>query len=138
MKKIFSNFYFVIIFAFLYSINSNAIIFECENEYSYKMNKKDEQLIFFYKKKNTKWQSINNVKKSNNKLEFFLPDSTYLACSDKKLNICNYKSLILFDISTKQASVREVVINDCYIGTMGCNKYEKGLELNQRRCNIIE
>lgn len=138
MKKVFSNFYFVIIFAFLYSINSNAIIFECENEYSYKMNKKDEQLIFFYKKKNTKWQSINNVKKSNNKLEFFLPDSTYLACSDKKLNICNYKSLILFDISTKQASVREVVINDCYIGTMGCNKYEKGLELNQRRCNIIE
>tara|TARA_X000000950_G_scaffold115209_1_gene144730 strand:+ start:434 stop:850 length:417 start_codon:yes stop_codon:yes gene_type:complete len=138
MKKIFSHFYLVIIFAFLYSINSNAIIFECENEYSYKMNKKDEQLIFFYKKKNTKWQSINNVKKSNNKLEFFLPDSTYLACSDKKLNICNYKSLILFDISTKQASVREVVINDCYIGTMGCNKYEKGLELNQRRCNIIE
>ena len=138
MKKIFSNFYFVIIFAFLYSINSNAIIFECENEYSYKMNKKDDQLIFFYKKKNTKWQSINNVKESNNKLEFFLPDSTYLACSDKKLNICNYKSLILFDISTKQASVREVVINDCYIGTMGCNKYEKGLELNQRRCNIIE
>ena len=138
MKKVFSNFYFVIIFAFLYSINSNAIIFECENEYSYKMNKKDDQLIFFYKKKNTKWQSINNVKESNNKLEFFLPDSTYLACSDKKLNICNYKSLILFDISTKQASVREVVINDCYIGTMGCNKYEKGLELNQRRCNIIE
>ena len=138
MKKIFSHFYLVIIFAFLYSINSNAIIFECENEYSYKINKKDEQLIFFYKKKNTKWQSINNVKKSNNKLEFFLPDSTYLACSDKKLNICNYKSLILFDISTKQASVREVVINDCYIGTMGCNKYEKGLELNQRRCNIIE
>ena len=138
MKKIFSHFYLVIIFAFLYSINSNAIIFECENEYSYKMNKKDEQLIFFYKKKNTKWQSINNVKKSNNKLEFFLPESTYLACSDKKLNICNYKSLILFDISTKQASVREVVINDCYIGTMGCNKYEKGLELNQRRCNIIE
>ena len=138
MKKIFSHFYLVIIFAFLYSINSNAIIFECENEYSYKINKKDEQLIFFYKKKNTKWQSINNVRKSNNKLEFFLPDSTYLACSDKKLNICNYKSLILFDISTKQASVREVVINDCYIGTMGCNKYEKGLELNQRRCNIIE
>lgn len=95
-------------------------------------------LYFFIKKKNTKWQSINNVKKSNNKLEFFLPESTYLACSDKKLNICNYKSLILFDISTKQASVREVVINDCYIGTMGCNKYEKGLELNQRRCNIIE
>ena len=54
MKKIFSHFYLVIIFAFLYSINSNAIIFECENEYSYKMNKKDEQLIFFYKKKKYK------------------------------------------------------------------------------------
>ena len=137
MKKTFSQFYFFIIFSFLYSINSNAIIFECENSYSYKIDKKDSQTVYFYKKINTDWQSIKNVKIGDNKFEYFLPNSTYLACSDKKLNVCNYKTLISFNLSNKEADVREVVLDDCYIGTMGCNKYEKGLELNQRRCNII-
>ena len=137
MKKTFTQFYFFIIFSFLYSISSNAIIFKCENGYSFKMDKKGNQTIFFFKKIDTDWQSIKNVNINNNKLEYFLPDSTYLACSDKKLNICKYKSLISFNLSTKKANVREVVLDDCHIGTMGCNKYEKGLELNQRRCNII-
>ena len=137
MKKTFSQFCFFIIFSFLYSININAIIFECENNYSYKIDEKDSQTIYFYKKINTDWQSIKNVKVSDNKLEYFLPDSTYLECSDKKLNVCKYKTLISFNLSTKEADVREVVLDDCHIGTMGCNKYEKGLELNQRRCNII-
>lgn len=137
MKKTFSQFYFFIIFSFLYSINSKAIIFECENNYSYKIDKKDSQTVYFYKKINTDWQSIKNVKIGDNKFEYFLPNSTYLACSDKKLNVCNYKTLISFNLSNKEADVREVVLDDCYIGTMGCNKYEKGLELNQRRCNII-
>ena len=56
MKKTFSQFYFFIIFSFLYSINSNAIIFECENNYSYKIDEKDSQTIYFYKKNNTDWQ----------------------------------------------------------------------------------
>lgn len=137
MKKTFSQFCFFIIFSFLYSINSKAIIFECENNYSYKIDKKDSQTVYFYKKINTDWQSIKNVKIGDNKFEYFLPNSTYLACSDKKLNVCNYKTLISFNLSNKEADVREVVLDDCYIGTMGCNKYEKGLELNQRRCNII-
>lgn len=137
MKKTFSQFCFLIIFSFLYSINSKAIIFECENNYSYKIDKKDSQTVYFYKKINTDWQSIKNVKIGDNKFEYFLPNSTYLACSDKKLNVCNYKTLISFNLSNKEADVREVVLDDCYIGTMGCNKYEKGLELNQRRCNII-
>ena len=137
MKKTFSQFCFFIIFTFLYAINSNAIIFDCENNYSYKIDKKDSQIVYFYKKINTDWQSIKNVKIGDNKLEYFLPDSTYLECSDKKLNVCKFKTLISFNLSTKQADVREVVLDDCYIGTMGCNKYEKGLELNQRRCNII-
>ena len=137
MKKTFSQFCFFIIFSFLYSVNSKAIIFECENSYSYKIDKKDSQTVFFFKKINKDWQSIKNVKIGDNKLEYFLPDSTYLECSDKKLKVCKYKTLISFNLSTKEADVREVVINDCYIGTMGCNKYEKGLELNQRRCNII-
>ena len=137
MKKIFIHFCFFFIFSFLYSFNSSAIIFECENKYSFKTDKKDSQTVFFYKKINTDWQSIKNVKIGDNKLEYFLPDSTYLGCSDKKLNVCKYKTLISFNLSTKQADVREVVLDDCHIGTMGCNKYEKGLELNQRRCNII-
>ena len=137
MKKTFTQFYFFIIFSFLYSFNSSAIIFECENNYSFKTDKKDSQTVYFYKKINTDWQSIKNVKIGDNKLEYFLPDSTYLECSDKKLNVCKYKTLISFNLSTKQADVREVVLDDCHIGTMGCNKYEKGLELNQRRCNII-
>ena len=138
MKKTFSQFYFFIIFSFLYSISSYAIIFECENNYSYKIDKKDSQTVFFFKKINKDWQSIKNVKIGDNKLEYFLPDSTYLECSDKKLKACKYKTLISFNLTTKEADIREVVINDCYIGTMGCNKYEKGLELNQRRCNIID
>ena len=137
MKKTFTQFYFFIIFSSLYTVNSYAIIFECENNYSFKIDKKNSQEVFFFKKINTNWQSIKNVKIGDNKLEYFLPDSTYLECSDKKLNVCKYKTLISFNLSTKEADVREVVINDCYIGTMGCNKYEKGLELNQRRCNII-
>ena len=95
MKKNFSQFCFFIIFSFLYSINSNAIIFECENNYSYKIDKKDSQTVYFYKKINTDWQSIKNVKIGDNKLEYFLPSvktffasSTYLECSDKKLNVC--------------------------------------------------
>ena len=138
MKKTFTQFYFFIIFSSLYTVNSYAIIFECENNYSFKIDKKNSQEVFFFKKINTNWQSIKIVKIGDNKLEYFLPDSTYLECSDKKLNVCKYKTLISFNLSTKEADVREVVINDCYIGTMGCNKYEKGLELNQRRCNIID
>ena len=137
MKKTFTQFYFFIMFSFLYSVNSKAIIFECENNYSYKIDKNDSQTMFFFKKINKDWQSIKNVKIGDNKIEYFLPDSTYLECSDKKLKVCKYKTLISFNLSTKEADVREVVINDCYIGTMGCNKYEKGLELNKRRCNII-
>jgi hypothetical protein len=138
MKKFFITFYFYIVIIFLYSINSNAIVFECENGYSYKMDKKDSETVFFFKKITSNWQSIENVKIINNKLEYYLPDSTYLACSDKKLNICKYKSLVTYNPSNKEANVREVVLDDCFIGTMGCNKYEKGLELNHRRCNVIK
>ena len=137
MKKTCSQFCFFVIFSFLYSINSNAILFECENNSSFKIDKKNSQTVYFYKKINTEWKSIKNVKVGNNKFEYYLPNSTYLECSDKKLNVCSYKTLISFNLSTKEADVREVVLDDCHIGTMGCNKYEKGLELNQRRCNII-
>ena len=50
MKKTFIQFCFFFIFFFLYSFNSSAIIFECENNYSFKADKKDSQTVFFYKK----------------------------------------------------------------------------------------
>ena len=136
MKKVFIQLNSIIVSIFLYSFNSGAIIFECENGYSYKINRNTNNSKFYFKKVDSKWQSIKKVKEINNKIEFSLPNSTYQACSDKKLNICKYKTLITYNTTTQKANVREIIIADCFIGTMGCNKYEKGLELNLRRCKI--
>ena len=136
MKKVSIQLYSIIISIFLYSFSSGAIIFECENGYSYKIDRKTNNSKFYFKKVDSKWQSIKKVKEINNKIEYYLPNSTYLACSDKELNICKYKTLITYNSTTQKANVREIIIADCYIGTMGCNKYEKGLELNLRRCQV--
>ena len=136
MKKVFIQLCSLITFIFLYSISTNAIIFECENGYSYKIDRYNNHSEFYFIKVDSKWQSIKKVKEINNKIEYSLPNSTYLACSDKELNICKYKTLITFNSATQLADVREIIISDCYIGTMGCNKYEKGLELNLRRCQV--
>ena len=136
MKKVSIQLYSIIVSIFLYSFSSGAIIFECENGYSYKIDRKTNNSKFYFKKVDSKWQSIKKVKEINNKIEYSLPNSTYLACSDKELNICKYKTLITYNSTTQKANVREIIIADCYIGTMGCNKYEKGLELNLRRCHV--
>ena len=136
MKKVSIQLYSIIVSIFLYSFSSGAIIFECENGYSYKIDRNTNNSKFYFKKVDSKWQSIKKVKEINNKIEYSLPNSTYLACSDKELNICKYKTLITYNSTTQKANVREIIIADCYIGTMGCNKYEKGLELNLRRCQV--
>ena len=136
MKKVSIQLYSIIASIFLYSFSSGAIIFECENGYSYKIDRNTNNSKFYFKKVDSKWKSIKKVKEINNKIEYFLPNSTYLACSDKELNICKYKTLITYNSTTQKANVREIIIADCYIGTMGCNKYEKGLELNLRRCQV--
>ena len=136
MKKVFIQLCSLITFIFLYSISPSAIIFECENGYSFKINKNTNHSTFYFKKVDSKWQSTKKAKEINNKIEYFLPNSTYLACSDNELNICKYKTLITYNSTTQKANVREIIIADCYIGTMGCNKYEKGLELNLRRCQV--
>ena len=136
MKKVSIQLYSIIVSIFLYSFSSGAIIFECENGYSYKIDRNTNNSKFYFKKVDSKWQSIKKVKEINNKIEYFLPNSTYLACSDKELNICKYKTLITYNSTTQKANVREIIIADCYIGTMGCNKYERGLELNLRRCQV--
>ena len=136
MKKVSIQLYSIIVSIFLYSFSSGAIIFECENGYSYKIDRNTSNSKFYFKKVDSKWQSIKKVKEINNKIEYSFPNSTYLACSDKELNICKYKTLITYNSTTQKANVREIIIADCYIGTMGCNKYEKGLELNLRRCQV--
>ena len=136
MRKVSIQLYSIIVSIFLYSFSSGAIIFECENGYSYKIDRNTNNSKFYFKKIDSKWKSIKKVKEINNKIEYFLPNSTYLACSDKELNICKYKTLITYNSTTQKANVREIIIADCYIGTMGCNKYEKGLELNLRRCQV--
>ena len=136
MKKVSIQINSIIVSIFLYSFSSGAIIFECENGYSYKIDRNTNNSKFYFKKVDSKWQSIKKVKEINNKIVYSLPNSTYLACSDKELNICKYKTLITYNSTTQKANVREIIIADCYIGTMGCNKYEKGLELNLRRCQV--
>ena len=78
MKKVFIQLC-SIISIFLYSISSSAIIFECENGYSYKIDRNTDNNKFYFKKFDSKWQSIKKVKEVNNKIEYFLPNSTYLA-----------------------------------------------------------
>ena len=78
MKKVFIQLC-SIISIFLYSISSSAIIFECENGYSYKIDRNTNHSAFYFKKVDSNWQSIKKVKEVNNKIEYFLPNSTYLA-----------------------------------------------------------
>ena len=137
MKNIFIQLYSIIVFIFLFSINSNAMIFECENGFTYKIENYKNQLYIYYKELNKDWKAIVNSNILENKYELILPNSQYLGCANKNLAICNYNTLITYKPSTGEANVREVIRNDCFIGTMGCNKYEKGLELNLRRCNVI-
>jgi len=137
MKNIFIQLYSIIVFTFLFSINSNAMIFECENGFTYKIENYKNQLFIYYKELNKDWIAIVNSNISENKYELILPNSQYLGCANKNLAICNYNTLITYKPNTGEANVREVIRNDCFIGTMGCNKYEKGHELNLRRCNVI-
>ena len=123
----------------IYFIGSNLIsdelVFTCENNYSYKLvNLKNSQKTYFkYKKDN--WKEVKNFNITDKNLELFIPDMEYLACSDQSLTICKY-SIRINNFTKKRPSVSEVVLNDCFIGTMGCNEYKKGLELNQNFCRL--
>ena len=114
---------------------SDELVFTCENHYSYKLvNLKNSQKTYFkYKKDN--WKEVKNFNITDKNLELFIPDMEYLACSDQSLTICKY-SIRINNFTKKRPSVSEVVLNDCFIGTMGCNEYKKGLELNQNFCRL--
>ena len=114
---------------------SGELVFTCDNNYSYKLvNLKNTQKTFFrYKKDN--WKEVKNFNVTGKNIELFIPDMEYLACSDQSLTVCKY-SIRINDFKSKRPTVNEVVLNDCYIGTMGCNEYKKGLELNQSFCKL--
>ena len=139
MKNLFFNFNLIIIFFMLFSSNIKAMILQCENGFSYKIaTKQNSKPKIFFKDLHEDWQVIDKFMVVENKYELFLPSSTYLSCADKNLEVCKFSTLITYNSATGEANVREVILNDCYIGTMGCNLYNKGLELNQRRCKVIK
>ena len=125
-----------IIFTPIGEIYSENILFKCENGFTYKIEYYKNRPFIYYKELNKDWKEVEKSNITKNKYELFLPNSRYLQCTDKSLAICHYSTLIEHQTNTGKANVREVVSNDCFIGTMGCNKYEKGLELNQRRCLV--
>ncbi len=126
----------LIIFTSVNIAYTDNILFQCENGFSYKIDYRKNDTFLYFKTSDKDWKKVEKSNISKNKYELFLPNSRYLQCSDKSLAICYYSTLIKYEADTGKANVREVVINDCYIGTMGCNKYEKGLELNERRCLV--
>ncbi len=129
------RFFLINIFLICTNLLSNELVFICENNYSYKITNIENNHKSFFKYKNDDWNEIKSFNILGNKLELFIPNMEYLACSDKSLAICKY-SIRINDFTGKRPTVTEVVLNDCYIGTMGCNEYKKGLELNQSFCKL--
>ena len=113
--------------------SSNEILFDCENSFSYKISQNND---YFYKSDDKIWKKIDKVTVLKNKYELLIPNSTYQSCSNKDLPICHYNTVITYNSAKNKANVREIIRNDCFIGTMGCNNYSKGLELNQKRCKV--
>ena len=124
------------IFTSIGEIYSENILFKCENGFTYKVEYYKKRPFIYYKELNKDWKTVVNSNILINKYELILPESQYLGCKNKNLDICEYTTLVTYKPSTGEANVREVIRNDCFIGTMGCNKYQKGLELNQRRCFV--
>ena len=125
----------LIIFFVCTNLGSNELIFTCENNYSYKFSNIKNNQKSFFKYKTDSWIEIRNFHFSENKLELFIPNLEYMGCADKNLAICKY-SIRINNLTEIRPSVTEVVQNDCYIGTMGCNEYKKGLELNKSYCKV--
>ena len=121
------------------NLSSTEIILKCENNYSYKIINKSKIKIFFLKNNSYKWTEIKSFSITEDKLDLYIPNMKYLGCSDKTLPICKYGMRIknyTGGSGNKRTVVTEVVLNDCYIGTMGCNAYKKNLELNKSFCQI--
>ena len=126
---------FLVLFLFTSSVTSKELIIDCENNFTYKItNYNTNNQNSYYKFNNDDWIEIKHFKIKDNNAEFFIPNMKYLACADESLAVCEY-SIRIAEFLKKRPTVSEVILNDCFIGTMGCNKYEKGLMLNQSFCS---
>ena len=128
------------LFLFLSSfVSAEELIFQCEDGYSYKIATHEKSVKeAFFKNKTSDWISVKDIDISNKEFHITLPKNEYLKCSDPTLNVCTFKKVIIYNPkNSNRARVSEVVDNDCFIGTMGCNEYKKGLRLNKRRCKKI-
>ena len=132
------NTFFIILFLSSF-VSAEELIFECEDGYSYKIATHEKSVKeAFFKNKTSDWLSVKDIDISNTEFHLTLPKNEYLKCSDPTLNVCTFKKVIFYNpINSNRARVSEVVDNDCFIGTMGCNEYKKGLRLNKRRCKKI-
>jgi hypothetical protein len=128
-----------LIYFFATFVSAEELIFKCEDGYSYKItNHQKSSKQAFFKNKASDWISAKDIDISNTEFHLTLPKNEYLKCSDPTLNVCTFKKVIFYNPkNSNRARVSEVVDNDCFIGTMGCNEYKKGLRLNKRRCKKI-
>ena len=123
----------VTLFFFSFKVSA-ALLIRCENGYSFKiLNFQTSNSIIFYSLDKNNWIKVENHSFLNDSVTLFIPELKYLACSDKTLPICSY-GIKISKISQSRPITQEIVLNNCYIGTMGCNEYNKGLELNQSSC----
>ncbi len=129
------RFFYISFFFISTTLFANELVFTCENNYSYKLIEIKNKQQAFYKSNKDEWTEIKTFNITDNELVLFIPNLEYLGCSDKSLPICKY-SIRINNFTQKRPSVTEVVLNDCFIGTMGCNEYKEGLELNQNFCRL--
>ena len=132
------NTFFLMLFLSSF-VSAEELIFQCEDGYSYKIATHEKSVKeAFFKNKTSDWVSVKDIDISNKEFHITLPKNEYLKCSDPTLNVCTFKKVIFYNPKhSNRARVSEVVDNDCFIGTMGCNEYKKGLRLNKRRCKKI-
>ena len=124
-----------IIFFFSSCLIAKELTLQCENGSSYKINYIDKSNIRSYYKDKNNWIEVEKIEFNNDSIELFIPNQQYLSCADESLPICEY-SILISNILDTRPSISEVVINNCFIGTMGCNEYEKGLKLNKSFCIV--
>ncbi len=114
---------------------SDELVIKCQDNYTYRISTTNlNKNSLFYKYADENWKELEEYKIVGDAVELFIPGLKYLQCSDNNLPVCSYSKLIKSYKS--KPSVSEIVLNDCFIGTMGCNQYKKGLMLNKYHCEL--
>ena len=130
------NTFFLILFLSSF-VSAEELFFSVKMVILTKLQSEKKCKTSFFKNKTSDWVSVKDIDISNKEFHITLPKNEYLKCSDPTLMFVLLKSYFLQSKKLNRARVSEVVDNDCFIGTMGCNEYKKGLRLNKRRCKKI-